>query len=67
MGFLTPKAPKVVKAPPPAIPAVAASTTPPDTPETGILAPSSLVSTTPQGLTRKAETRRTSLLGGTSA
>lgn len=60
MGFLVPKAPKVVStpAPTPAVQADADQSTGNNT-----VSPSSLISTSSQGLTRKARTQKPSLIG----
>lgn len=62
MGFLSPKVPKPAPA---ANPAMAASEAGPNAEEIG-LAPGarSLISTSSQGLKRRASTQRTSLIGG---
>ncbi len=66
MSFLSPKPPKVVSTPA-ATPAVQANA---DTVDSGLNAsggvPSSLISTSSQGLTKKASTRKPSLIGGTT-
>lgn len=59
MGFLSPKAPKPKPPPNPAIAAQSGEDS--MNPAGGY---SSLISTTAQGLKRKANTQRTSLLGG---
>lgn len=60
MGFLTPKPPK--PPPPPNEPVVAEAPSPTDT---GIApAAASLISTSSQGLRRRATTQRSSLIGG---
>jgi hypothetical protein len=67
MSFLAPKPPKVVSTPA-ATPAVQANAdvTDPGTLGTGSI-PGSLISTGPQGLTRKATTRKSSLIGGSGS
>lgn len=63
MGFLAPKPPKVVQTPA-ATPAVQAQADPVANAELGAGDPGSLISTSAQGLTRKASTRKSSLIGG---
>lgn len=65
MGFLSPKVPKPTPPPTPANPAIAASDAGFNAEDIG-LAPGarSLVSTSNQGLKRRASTQRTSLIGG---
>lgn len=65
MSFLAPKAPKVVSTPA-ATPAVQANADMGDVPVAGA-APASLISSGPQGLTRKATTRKSSLIGGSGS
>lgn len=62
MGFLKPKAPDPIAQATPA----AAPITPPGTDTSSGLAPvtASLISTSVQGLKRRASTQRTSLIGG---
>lgn len=63
MGFLAPKVPKPTPQATPANPAIQ----PPEmAPDGGVLAPSaaSLISTSTQGLRRRASTQRRSLIGG---
>lgn len=61
MGFLMPKPPKVVSTPA-ANPAVQADSTA-DTSSSTTSNPGSLISTSAQGLTRKARTQKPSLIG----
>lgn len=64
MSFLAPKPPKVVQTPA-ATPAVQAdASTTAEGPDLGMGDPGSLISTSAQGLTRKASTRKSSLIGG---
>ena len=63
MSFLAPKPPKVVQTPA-ATPAVQATAEPAEGPDLGMGDPGSLISTSAQGLTRKASTRKSSLIGG---
>jgi hypothetical protein len=64
MGFLAPKTPKVPKPVPPANP----PSSPIDMKDKPVtdwaFAPGSLISTSASGLRRKANTQRTSLIGG---
>lgn len=63
MGFLTPKAPKAP--PPPANPALSPIDADATDDPTGLAdQPNSLISTSSQGLKRKPETQRVSLIGG---
>jgi len=74
MGFLKPKTPKVVSAqdssantaPPAANPAQQADYAASETSSIA-RAPGSLISTSSQGLTRKARTQKPSLIGSTSS
>lgn len=68
MGFMKPKAPKVVETPQPAAPAQPASQADYEASDSSSIArnPGSLISTSAQGLTRKARTVKPSLIGGTS-
>lgn len=62
MGFMRPKVPK---APPPPNAAVSPITADSGEEVSGLMgAPSSLISTSAQGLKRKPSTQRTSLIGG---
>lgn len=63
MSFLAPKPPKVVQTPA-ATPAVQANADTVEGPDLGMGDPGSLISTSAQGLTRKASTRKSSLIGG---
>jgi hypothetical protein len=64
MGFLTPKTPKpVAPANPPSQP-LRAPTSPLDNSFDFGTSPSSLISTSPSGLKRKASTNKISLIGG---
>lgn len=63
MSFLAPKPPKVVQTPA-ATPAVQANANVDTGPDLGMGDPGSLISTSAQGLTRKASTRKSSLIGG---
>lgn len=65
MSFLVPKTPKVVSTPA-ATPPIQANATDNSTPSTANL-PSSLISTSSEGLTRKARTQKPSLIGSSSA
>jgi hypothetical protein len=65
MGFLAPKAPKVVSTPA-ANPAVQANANDPGVQSTTVN-PSSLISTSSQGLTRKAKTQKPSLIGSSTS
>lgn len=63
MGFLSPKTPKIPTPPPPANAPIIARDTPqalPDIP----FGVGSLITTSSQGLKRKATTQRVSLIGG---
>lgn len=62
MGFLTPKVPKPVPPPNPAAPAKGIKTPLPD--DLSGFGRASLISTTAQGLRRKPNTERSSLIGG---
>lgn len=62
MGFLMPKPPKVVTPPTPATSPVQANAAVEESSST-ISNPGSLISTSPQGLTRKARTQKPSLIG----
>jgi hypothetical protein len=65
MGFLSPKVPKVVQTPV-ATPAVQAQAG--EDPSSSITAnPGSMISTSSQGLTRKARTQKPSLIGGSGS
>ena len=66
MGFLMPKAPKVVSTPA-ANPAVQASSNDPQTSSSLSAAPGSMISTSSQGLTRKARTQKPSLIGSSTS
>jgi hypothetical protein len=63
MGFLTPKVPKSIPPPLPPLPPTPAEDS---MSGTGIVSPeaASLISTSTQGLKRRASVRRTSLIGG---
>lgn len=63
MGFLKPKVPKAPPPPNPAMPAISAIDA---QDQQGELAPASfsLISTAARGLSRRASTQRTSLIGG---
>lgn len=62
MGFLRPRVPTAPPAPNAAVSPIEAAAA---TPETGLVgSPSSLISTSAQGLRRKPQTQRTSLIGG---
>lgn len=63
MGFLAPKAPKVVQA---ANPAVQANANDPAT-TSSTVAPGSMITTSSQGLTRKAKTQKPSLIGSSTS
>lgn len=62
MGFLKPKVPKAPPAPNPATDPI--DTTPPAVSDTMTPGVTSLISTSAQGLKRRASTQRASLIGG---
>lgn len=65
MGFMTPKIPKAPPAPTPANPAITPTSAEAFNLENGMASnKSSLISTSSRGLRRRAETQRTSLIGG---
>lgn len=75
MGFLKPKTPKVIDnasanapaAPTPANPAIQADATNVPTAGSNAINPGSLISTGSAGLTRKAQTQKPSLIGGSGS
>lgn len=69
MAFLKPKAPKVVASPEAAAPATPAQTADYAASDSSSIArnPGSLISTSAQGLTRKARTVKPSLIGGSGS